>query len=63
MPKYTRAKTNVEQPYFYLGEAEQPFAKVMYQDDNSFRFVFDNGTEKKDVAYTEVENELLEVAP
>lgn len=63
MPKYARAKTNVEQPYFYLGEAEQPFVKVMYQDDNCFRFVFDNGTEKMAVAYTDVEKELLTVAP
>ena len=62
-PEYARAKTNIEQPYFYFGEAEQPYVKVMYQDDDSFRFVFNNGKEQLNVAYADVENALLAVAP
>ena len=61
--KYQRAKTSIEQPYFYLGNDEAPFVKVMYQDDNCFRFVFANGTQKTGIAYADVENELLMVAP
>lgn len=59
-PEYARAKTSIEQPYFYFGEAEQPYVKVMYQDDDSFRFVFSNGKERPNVAYADVENALLE---
>lgn len=58
-PNYSRAKTSVEQPYFYCGDKEHPYIKVLYQDDNCFRFVFDDGTEQKNIAFEEVENKLL----
>lgn len=60
--KYHRAKTSIEQPYMYLGADENPYLKVMYQDDDCFRFVFADGTEKKGIAYADIENELLTVA-
>lgn len=61
-PKYALTKTTTEQPYFYLGVAEHPYVKVMYQDDDSFRFVFDNGSEQLGVKSNDVENELLSLS-
>jgi hypothetical protein len=61
--KYQRAKTSIVQPYLYFGDDETPFVKVLYQDDDSFRFVFANGTEKMSIAYVDVEKELLSIMP
>ena len=62
-PKYATVKTCVKQPYFYLGDDNSPYVKVMYQDDNSFRLILENGMEKSMVEYNDVENELLILAP
>lgn len=59
--KYQLAKTNVEQPYFYLENNGNPYVKVLYQDDCCFRFVFADGSEKTNVTYKDVENELLSI--
>ena len=59
--KYQRAKTNVEQPYFYYEKDGVSLVKVLYQDDCCFRFVFEDDSEKTNVAYADVENELLSI--
>lgn len=61
MPKYARAKTNIEQPYFYLGKEDEPIVKVMYQDDCCFRFVMADGTEECNIAFDDVEARLLAI--
>lgn len=62
-PYYSRAKTSIEQPYFFFGDKEHPHVKVMYQDDNCFRLVFEDGTESPNIAYSDIETELLMRAP
>ncbi len=61
--KYHKTKTCVEQPFFYLGNDDNPFVKAMYQDDSCFRLIFENGTEKNSIAFADVETELLAIAP
>lgn len=56
--KYQRTKTNINQPYFYLGSEEKPEVMVLYQDDGRFRFVFADGTEQLDIAYADVESKI-----
>jgi hypothetical protein len=56
--KYQRTKTNINQPYLYLGSEEAPDVMVFYQDDGCFRFVFKDGTELLDIAYADVESKL-----
>jgi hypothetical protein len=56
--KYQRIKTNINQPYFYLGSEEKPDVMVLYQDDGCFRFVFADGTEQLDIAYADVESKI-----
>ncbi len=60
---YQRAKTNIEQPYFYLGNEEKPTVKVMYQDNCCFRFLMADGTEKCDITFDDVESRLLAINP
>lgn len=61
--KYQRAKTSIEQPYMYIGDDERPFAKVMYQDNDCFRFILADGTKKENIAYEDVEKELKNIIP
>lgn len=58
---YQRAKTNIEQPYFYLGNEDEPIVKVMYQDDCCFRFLMADGTEECNIAFDDVEARLLAI--
>ena len=60
---YQRAKTNIEQPYFYLGNEDEPIVKVMYQDDCCFRFLMADGTEECNIAFDDVEARLLAINP
>lgn len=60
---YQRAKTNIEQPYFYLGNEDEPVVKVMYQDDCCFRFLMADGTEECNIAFDDVEARLLAINP
>lgn len=59
--KYVMTKTRVEQPYFCLMMDDEEIIKVMYEDDNCFRFVFLDGTEKRSIAYADVEQELTSI--
>ncbi|MEG0793264.1 MAG: hypothetical protein RR399_05515 [Lachnospiraceae bacterium] len=60
---YHKAKTNIEQPYLFFGSGENPIVKVFYQDNNCFRIILADGTEKCDIAYADVETELLKIMP
>lgn len=56
--QYQTTKTNMQQPYFYLGQKNAPYLKVYYQDDFCFRFVFEDETEMRDISYEDVESKL-----
>ena len=63
--KYQQTKTNIEQPYLFLGDEKNPIIKILYQDNCRFRFVWsDEGKkrEKCDIAYEDVESKIAEIA-
>ena len=56
--KYKATKTSRDTPCLYFGDEESPYVSVIYQDDACFRFVFEDGSEKSNIAYDDVESEL-----
>lgn len=59
--KYQTTKTNMFQPYLYLGSNDAPHIKIYYQDDNCFKFIFADGTEIADIVYSDVERKLASI--
>ena len=56
--KYKATKTSRDTPCIYFGDEESHYVSVIYQDDACFRFVFEDGSEKSNIAYDDVESEL-----
>lgn len=58
--EYVRTKTSSIQPYFVLKNGDHDYIKVLYQDNNSFRFVdFVSGMEmEKDIKASDVKMKL-----
>ena len=47
----------------HLRKEENPFVKVIYQNDACFRIVLLEGNEKRGIPYDDVENELQSITP
>jgi len=56
--KYQKARTSIEQPYCYMEKNGKEFVKIYYQDDNSFRFVYLDGTKEEGLPFNQICNKL-----
>ena len=61
---YQKTFTSLEQPFFYLKKNDRIYVKVMYEDDNSFRFVYceDGKQDESGIPFSEVESRLISTA-